>query len=461
MSGKLDTTVVPSWCPPLRLPTRPACVLSALIVILVVGAAKPARAEPTPAERAQAVQLYRQALALSRQGDLTAAIELFERAERQGQLRNALWNLAECQRQLGRLTAARASLLRFRDHPRSPESDRQLASRELATLEARVPRLEVVVAPAGARVVVDGQEVGASPMAVWLDPGPHVVEAASPAFSPARKSVTLIEGARQRVELQLSLAPARLRVSSLPAGAEIWLAGRRLGRAPLEETVPAGTFELQGRQAGRRTVRRTVTVTPGERTVAELVLPERVSVLAVDVTRPGARVVIGGQLAGVTPLPPQRVPPGATEVRVEQAGHDAWRERLQLGDGQTTAVTVQLRRGRLHPAWFAAAAAVGAGLLAGAGALLADSQAAAAHHAALTALLEQGAVPLGRIVRFKASLRETATRTDRRFDQATGLFVAGGVAASAAVGLAIFTRWRRSEARVVITGPGAQLEGRF
>jgi hypothetical protein len=70
--------------------------------------------------------------------------------------------------------------------------------------------LSIVTRPPGARVRVDGRDVGVSPIFVGqLDPGPHTVRFDLPGYTPWTTTVTLKAGDRLRVAASMERASSR------------------------------------------------------------------------------------------------------------------------------------------------------------------------------------------------------------------------------------------------------------
>jgi hypothetical protein len=126
-------------------------------------------------------------------------------------------------------------------------STRDAANDEAAQLEAKVPRLIVAVpsnAPPDFIVKVSGKEL---PRAAWgiaseTDPGPIVVEATGSRLVPFQKTLTLAEGAQERVDVPLTRVPTAtmsVKLKSLPAGIAMTLDGQ-----PLSSDALAAPREL-------------------------------------------------------------------------------------------------------------------------------------------------------------------------------------------------------------------------
>ncbi|MFZ5442862.1 MAG: PEGA domain-containing protein [Myxococcota bacterium] len=150
-------------------------------------------------------------------------------------------------------------------------------------------------------------------------------------------------------ELQnLGLRPP-CRVSSIPAGARVFVDGKERGVTPLETRLAAGqknTLRLE--LAGYFTEERILEPNANERTSVELELRQG-GRLVVTSEPPGARVSVGGQLVlAKTPGPTATLEPGPTEVLVTLEGYEPQVKQLEV-TREDTPLEVQLEPGVLFP----------------------------------------------------------------------------------------------------------------
>ena len=149
---------------------------------------------------------------------------------------------------------------------------------------AAAGRLLVRSTPAGARVVLDGRDVGETPLTVRnIARGAHTVRIARDGYvadqrrvvvsaaSPAQSLTVALARARRAGEAT-SIPPgpgqsmAALNVESRPAGASVFLDGKLIGRTPLQVgEVAAGDHDVRLELDGYRRWSSTVHVAPGER----------------------------------------------------------------------------------------------------------------------------------------------------------------------------------------------------
>jgi hypothetical protein len=205
--------------PPRR--TRLFAVLAAPLLAL---AAAPARAEPpepdaavAAANKAAARTKAARALQLFDERRWAEAFEAFKEADDLYHAPTLTLAMAQCQRNMGRLLAARALYQHLVDEPLPPDAPEKFlrapitARSELAALDGRIPKVAIAVTGPGAdraRIQIAGVPHLATELASdrQLDPGDHVISAETDGGGSARLAFHLTEGASSRVDLVLSTA---------------------------------------------------------------------------------------------------------------------------------------------------------------------------------------------------------------------------------------------------------------
>jgi hypothetical protein len=165
--------------------------------------------------------------------------------------------------------------------------------------------LSVTSVPPDARVEVDGERVGLSPLEVPLDAGRHTVHLAKTGYKDHDAVVEVEPEGRHAVDVRLEPREGALLVISSPTGAEVFVDGRPVGTVwePLRvEGVPPGVHGVRLEKAGYRAwekpdvqVRRAETTT-----VLAALLPERdYSWVRLFSDPAGVRVWLDGEEIGV------------------------------------------------------------------------------------------------------------------------------------------------------------------
>lgn len=149
---------------------------------------------------ARADALFEEGRALMASGDNEAACTKFEESQAIRPGIGTLFNLAECHEKIGKLVLAYREYAEVAERTKvALQADREKIARErLTALEARVPRVVIVVPDdqKDAKVELDGTEL---PPAGWnvpqpLEPGEHKVRAQYGKQKPYEQSFTVAEG---------------------------------------------------------------------------------------------------------------------------------------------------------------------------------------------------------------------------------------------------------------------------
>lgn len=130
----------------------------------------------------------------------------------------------------------------------------------------------------------------------------------------------------------------QLRIDSTPSGAEVILNQQLLGRTPLHlPNIVAGEHQLLLlRQASYQVKQQTLQITPAETRVVNLKLLEEGlgGSLNVQITPPGAQVVINGDSHGPAPLVLDVLPPGLHQVTVSHPDYHSQSHTVMISAGQ-------------------------------------------------------------------------------------------------------------------------------
>lgn len=201
--------------------------LASAAAVALGGSAARAQQQP-PRDPVAAEALFKSARALVDKGDYAAGCPKFEASLELNPSASTMINIARCHEREGKVATA------WHDYNRAIVLNREtageqrrrgleeIAKKGIADLDARVPKLRVVVksAPSGVEVQRDGTPVPAAALGEPLpvDPGPHDVRASAPGHETETRSVTLREGESVTVELTLRPAAGPLAATGPTAG---------------------------------------------------------------------------------------------------------------------------------------------------------------------------------------------------------------------------------------------------
>ncbi|XXX75248.1 hypothetical protein WMF30_47125 [Sorangium sp. So ce134] len=215
--------------------------LASAVAALLCGSA--ARAQEQARDPVAAEALFKAARALVDKGDYAAGCPKFEASLALNPSASTMINIARCHEREGKLATAwhdynRALVLnRETAGEQRRRSLEEIAQKEIAALEPRVPKLRVVVegAPSGVEVQRDGTALPAAALGepLPIDPGPHEIRASAPGHQTETRAITIAEGQTETVALTLRPAAAA------GAGVEAATAPAKADGAPAGGGVPA------------------------------------------------------------------------------------------------------------------------------------------------------------------------------------------------------------------------------
>lgn len=177
---------------------------------------------------------------------------------------NALFNLANCYKALHQYHKAIAIFSQIKSDfvdELTPDIARAVEYHEQEIFKVAA-RLEVRVNLAGARIEVEGETIGTSPIdtPIFYSPGYFSVEVSLEGYVAQRKKTKLVSLRTTTVEFTLRPALSKLNVHVTEPGAEVVVDGKEVGLTPLEQPLELslGEHNIDVRKDGFETLRETV-----------------------------------------------------------------------------------------------------------------------------------------------------------------------------------------------------------
>jgi TolB-like protein len=124
---------------------------------------------------------------------------------------------------------------------------RSMANRDVGVmLQSLLGSLHVVSDPVGARVFIDDRDMGLAPLVLEnMEKGAYRVSMQLDNYMPWNGSVAVEPGQTAELRTALLVIPGRLLVQSEPKGADVFMAGNRVGVTPLlVDNVRPGTYSI-------------------------------------------------------------------------------------------------------------------------------------------------------------------------------------------------------------------------
>lgn len=198
-------------------------------------------------------------------------------------------------------------------------------------------RLTLTSIPEGARLEVDGELVGETPVEeLSLTPGRHQLRLHAQRYQVHEQEVD-IEGLDKLQTLEVELIPAwaEISFSSEPPGAEVRIDGEARGKTPLTAEVGTGSHKVAMVLEGYKPWQGTLDVVanqPQTLPPVELeLLPGRVKV---STTPKGASITVGDTFAGQAPLTVSVKPGEPTRITARKAGYQPASRSLNLASDE-------------------------------------------------------------------------------------------------------------------------------
>jgi len=293
-----------------------------------------AQTPPVDDATARGRNAYLRGVQLSRDQEWGAALASFEEAASARDAPLVEYNIAYCERALGRYVAARRTLQGLLVNAAGLDPAQiEDARGYLAESDKLVVRVAVHLDPADATLTIDGRplaegdgpdtyvagmappgnaaQLGKPSFVVLLDPGAHLFRAAREGHEDAVLARTYRAGENTALDLRLDVLPATISLRSEPPAALVRVDSREVGIAPIEFQRAAGRYRLEVLLDGYTTYESAVDLAPGQRAD----LTARLRPYQAPLTKKwwfwtgAAAVVVGGALATYFATRPSPQPP--------------------------------------------------------------------------------------------------------------------------------------------------------
>lgn len=206
--------------------------------------------------------------------------------------------------------------------------------------------LSVDSSPAGATFLLDGENIGRTPLAdVAVAAGDHSLRLEAPRYRAHERSLA-VTGRNLPQQLSVSLEPAwaEVGIDSLPQGAEILLDGESAGQTPATVEIIEGQRQLILRSPTYADWVTELEVTAGQaQDLGTIALQPAAGLLSLDSTPSGANVTLDGEFQGQTPVDLEITPGRAHRLSVFKPGYRRFSDTVEMAAATTATRTVSLK----------------------------------------------------------------------------------------------------------------------
>jgi len=197
--------------------------------------------------------------------------------------------------------------------------------------------------PVGARVWIDGKEVGVTPLTKPAEPGFHKVAVQKSGYHKQEKQAESMTGQNRKVSFILEAKPpGTLSVTTAPAKAEVFLDGKPIGRTPKTLEVVEGPHEISATLKGYTKAVQKVEIVSGQKSAVAFALEKQALGTLVVISEPsGAKVLLNGKDVGKAPFT-KSIKSGEYEIVASMKDYLDEKKAVEVWNGETTEVVLRM-----------------------------------------------------------------------------------------------------------------------
>lgn len=211
------------------------------------------------------------------------------------------------------------------------------AAAVLLYLQGREASLNIRSFPSGANALMDGAEVGTTPLVLTrVAPGTHTIELRLSGWQTWTGTATAVRGTTTQVIANMTHAAYSLVVTSTPAGATVTLDGTAKGVTPLTLTgLKPRNYDMVVSLNGYAPITRSVDLSDDTQTTQDFSLVQAFGKLTITSDPSGAQVIVGGTAYGTTPLNVDSFPVGTYNLTLKLDGSSDVVDTISIANGAT------------------------------------------------------------------------------------------------------------------------------
>ena len=198
----------------------------------------------------------------------------------------------------------------------------------------------------GARLIIDGQEAGITPVSnLPVKAGRRILEIQADQYLDIKTEVQ-ITGCPEEQSFDFELIPgwSDVFVSSIPEAAAVSVDGKPAGNTPLKIELQQGNYLLQIQAEGFKTWQTRLAVAPNQPlSLKDIRLQPADGTLALQTRPAGANVTIDQKFVGNTPVKVQLSANVVHEIQIAKAGYESASHRIKVATGRLETLAVDLK----------------------------------------------------------------------------------------------------------------------
>ena len=212
-------------------------------------------------------------------------------------------------------------------------------------------KLRIKSSPSGARVWIDHEEVGRTPLEIDVDAGAHHVRIAADFHQPYARKVKVTARKRGTITAELSKGNGGVELDTDLEGAKITVMSKPGSKgkefpAPLRlsSSIKEGTYYYRVTAPGHEPLEGQFTWTKGKNIYLWLELESSMGRFSVITDPPGASVILNGEDIGTSPIELNGIDQGRHLVQVSHKGYASVLRVVDTSDGSSGALDVSMTK---------------------------------------------------------------------------------------------------------------------
>ena len=210
--------------------------------------------------------------------------------------------------------------------------------------------LKVSSDPSGAKVYINYEFKGYTPLELELPPGTYTVSVEKEGYDTYTTEVSLNAGDVKTITANLEPLVGYVSITSNVDNAEVYIDGKYVGHTPIENyKLSVGTHEIKVAKNGYRDFIDTINIEAGKTLEVYAELISENATLEIISSPSDAKVYINDRYYGKTPLTVE-LPAGTYTISVKKEGYETYTETITLraGDARTIEITLESESGVLR-----------------------------------------------------------------------------------------------------------------
>ncbi len=220
-----------------------------------------------------------------------------------------------------------------------------------AELQLKTGAVSIKSEPSNARTMVDGKEVGTTPITITdLESGIHNIEVSLAGFENWSEKLDIKSDIENSITATLHKITGSTFIKSKPPNAKIYLDGEEVGTTPASlSSVAIGPHEIEIETEGYTSWKSTININKGKNKKINVVLQKSTGSLCIKSNPSNADVLIDGNEIGITPVTKTDLKLGTHNVEVIKDGYEDWGEIAEIIPGKeiTLKPVLQMKAGSI------------------------------------------------------------------------------------------------------------------